>query len=41
MPLVSATVPAKLSVLVRVTVEEIDEPAEPDGEVVLILKSPT
>jgi hypothetical protein len=36
-----ATVPAKLNELVRVTVEEIDEPVAPVGEVALIEKSPT
>jgi hypothetical protein len=36
-----ATVPTKLNVLVRVIVEEIDVPAEPLGEVALIVKSPT
>jgi hypothetical protein len=38
---VRATEPAKLNVLVRVIVEEIDEPAAPLGEVALIVKSPT
>jgi hypothetical protein len=37
---VRATEPAKLNVLVRVTVEEIDEPVVPVGEVALIEKSP-
>jgi len=36
-----ATEPAKLNVLVRVTVELIDEPAAPLGDVALIVKSPT
>ena len=36
-----ATVPAKLNVLVRVIVEEIDEPVAPLGDVALIVKSPT
>jgi len=36
-----ATVPTKLNVLVRVIVEEIDEPAAPLGDVALIVKSPT
>ena len=36
-----ATVPTKLNVLVRVIVDEIDEPAAPLGEVALIAKSPT
>jgi hypothetical protein len=36
-----ATVPTKLNVLVRVIVEEIDEPAAPLGDVALIEKSPT
>ncbi len=36
-----ATVPTKLNVLVRVIVEEIDEPAVPLGDVALIEKSPT
>jgi hypothetical protein len=35
------TEPAKLNELVRVTVEEIDEPVAPVGEVALIEKSPT
>jgi hypothetical protein len=35
------TVPTKLKVLVRVTVEVLDEPATPDGDVALIVKSPT
>jgi hypothetical protein len=38
---VRATEPAKLNVLVRVTVEEIEEPGVPVGEVALIEKSPT
>src|SRR5437879_10846422 len=38
---VKATVPAKLNVLVRVTTDVIDEPAEPLGDVALIVKSPT
>jgi len=37
----SATVPTKLNVLVRVIVEEIDEPTAPLGDVALIVKSPT
>jgi hypothetical protein len=36
-----ATEPTKLNVLVRVTVELIDEPVAPLGEVALIVKSPT
>jgi hypothetical protein len=36
-----ATVPTKLNVLVRVMVEEIDEPAAPLGDKALIVKSPT
>ena len=36
-----ATEPTKLNVLVRVIVEEIDEPAAPLGDVALIVKSPT
>ena len=36
-----ATEPTKLNVLVRVIVEEIDEPAAPFGDVALIVKSPT
>ena len=36
-----ATVPTKLNVLVRVIVDEIDEPAAPLGDVALIEKSPT
>ena len=36
-----ATVPTKLNVLVRVIVEEIDEPTAPLGDVALIVKSPT
>jgi hypothetical protein len=36
-----ATVPTKLNVLVRVIVEEIDEPSAPLGDVALIEKSPT
>ena len=36
-----ATEPTKLNVLVRVTVEEIDVPVTPLGEVALIVKSPT
>ena len=36
-----ATVPTKLNVLVRVIVEDIDEPAEPPGDVATIEKSPT
>jgi hypothetical protein len=35
------TEPTKLNVLVRVMLEEIDEPAAPVGEVALIVKSPT
>ena len=35
------TEPTKLNVLVRVTVELIDEPAAPLGDVALIVKSPT
>jgi hypothetical protein len=38
---VSATVPAKLNVLVRVTVDVIEEPVNPTGDVALIVKSPT
>ena len=37
---VNATVPAKLNVLVRVTVE-VNEPTGPVGEDALIVKSPT
>ncbi len=37
----SATVPTKLNVLVRVIVDEIDEPVVPLGDVALIVKSPT
>ncbi len=36
-----ATEPTKLNVLVRVTVELIDDPAAPVGDVALIVKSPT
>ena len=36
-----ATEPTKLNVLVRVTVDEIDEPVVPLGDVALIVKSPT
>jgi hypothetical protein len=36
-----ATEPTKLNVLVRVIVEDIDEPAEPPGDVATIEKSPT
>jgi len=36
-----ATEPTKLNVLVRVTVDEIDEPTTPLGDVALIVKSPT
>ena len=36
-----ATEPTKLNVLVRVMVEEIDEPGIPLGEEALIEKSPT
>ncbi len=36
-----ATEPTKLNVLVRVIVEEIDEPAAPLGFEALIVKSPT
>ena len=36
-----ATVPTKLNVLVRVIVEDIDEPAAPLGDVAPIVKSPT
>ena len=36
-----AAVPTKLNVLVRVIVDEIDEPAAPLGDVALIVKSPT
>jgi hypothetical protein len=36
-----ATVPTKLNVLVRVIVEDIDEPAAPPGDVATIEKSPT
>jgi len=35
------TVPTKLNVLVRVIVDEIDEPVAPLGDVALIVKSPT
>ncbi len=38
---VSATVPAKLNVLVRVIVEVANEPVAPLGDVALIVKSPT
>jgi hypothetical protein len=38
---VRATEPTKLNVLVRVIVEEIDEPTPPVGDVALIVKSPT
>ena len=38
---VRATEPTKLNVLVRVIVEEIDEPAAPLGFEALIVKSPT
>jgi hypothetical protein len=38
---VSATVPAKLKVLLRVTVDVIEEPVNPTGDVALIVKSPT
>jgi len=38
---VRPTEPTKLNVLVRVMVEEIDEPAAPLGDVALIVKSPT
>jgi len=38
---VRPTEPTKLNVLVRVTVEEIDEPGIPLGEEALIEKSPT
>jgi hypothetical protein len=38
---VRATEPTKLNVLVRVIVEEINEPAGPLGDVALIVKSPT
>jgi hypothetical protein len=38
---VRPTEPTKLNVLVRVIIEEIDEPAAPLGEVALIVKSPT
>ena len=38
---VRPTVPTKLNVLVRVMVEEIDEPGAPLGGVALIEKSPT
>ncbi len=37
----SATVPTKLNVLVRVIVDEIDEPVVPLGDIALIVKSPT
>ena len=36
-----ATEPTKLNVLVRVIVDEIDEPVVPLGDVALIVKSPT
>ena len=36
-----ATEPTKLNVLVRVIVDEIDEPVAPLGDVALIVKSPT
>ena len=36
-----ATEPTKLNVLVRVIVDEIDEPVIPLGDVALIVKSPT
>ncbi len=36
-----ATEPTKLNVLVRVIVDEIDEPAAPLGDVAVIVKSPT
>jgi hypothetical protein len=36
-----ATEPTKLNVLVKVTVEAIDAPAAPFGDVALIVKSPT
>jgi hypothetical protein len=36
-----ATEPTKLNVLVKVTVEEIDEPVAPLGDVARIVKSPT
>jgi len=36
-----ATEPTKLNVLVRVIVDEIDEPVTPLGDVALIVKSPT
>ena len=36
-----ATVPTKLNVLVRVIVEDIDEPAAPLGDAATIEKSPT
>jgi hypothetical protein len=35
------TKPTKLNVLVRVMVEVLDEPATPEGDVALIVKSPT
>jgi len=35
------TEPTKLNVLVRVIVDEIDEPVTPLGDVALIVKSPT
>jgi hypothetical protein len=38
---VRATLPAKLNVLVRVTVEVIDAPEFPVGNVALVRKSPT
>ena len=38
---VRPTVPTKLNVLVRVMVEEIDEPGAPLGDAALIEKSPT
>lgn len=36
-----ATVPTKLNVLVKVMVDEIDEPVVPLGDVALTVKSPT
>ena len=36
-----ATEPTKLNVLVRVIVDEIDEPVTPLGDVALMVKSPT
>jgi hypothetical protein len=38
---VRATEPTKLNVLVKVIVEEIDEPTPPVGDVAPIVKSPT